>query len=98
MRQIRATISFDNVQRFRRRECVRNPGFVIETDRVNDQCLSLPAADRVSLPGWIPILRVRTTVQENLTEVWIQLKQLHQQRRRLNDLVQHGGAGKYFAW
>lgn len=44
------------------------PPSVVESDPVDYQCVSFPFTDRVPGPGWIWILGMVTTVQEDLAE------------------------------
>ena len=53
-----------------------NPGFVVETNRINNEGISVPFANRVAHPSGVQIRRVTSTVGINLTIGVFALKKL----------------------
>src|ERR1700722_9929185 len=43
---------------------------LVEADRVHDQRVSIPSANRVTHPGRVPFFWMRASVEENLTVTW----------------------------
>src|SRR5258707_6700584 len=62
------------------------PCFVVKTDGVNDECISLPLANRVSHPCGIQILGMLTPIGVNLAHKVIVLIQHDHPARGLHDL------------
>src|SRR5262245_5794490 len=62
------------------------PESVVEADRVHDQRVAFPPGDGVTIPGWIRIVRMRATVEEDLAvAVDVPFEQKEHMRRGLND-------------
>src|SRR4030095_11078330 len=60
---IDAPVSFGEVHRIAVRIAVEiQPGYIVEADRIDDKCVSLPSSDRISHPGWIRIVRKFSSV------------------------------------
>ena len=65
--EISSSVSLDGVQLCGMRMAVEiKPEFVVITDRVYDDSISLPMANRVSVPGGIRIFRMRSPIHEDL--------------------------------
>src|SRR5258708_24925250 len=63
---------------------VVKPGLAIETGGVDDQRIAVPAATRVSQPGWIGILAQLAAVEEDLA---IEIKRLIQDHHYVGFLL-----------
>src|SRR5882672_5993312 len=62
-----AAYALHNVQLFSvRMAVIIEPSFIVKTDGVNDECISLPLANRVSHPCRIQILGMLTPIGVNL--------------------------------
>src|ERR1700693_6650015 len=62
------------------------PGFVVKTDRVNNECISLPLANRVPHPRGSHILGMLTPICVDLAHKVIVLKEHDHPARDLNNL------------
>src|SRR3984893_1196102 len=63
------------------------PAFVVETDRVNYKCVSIPFANRIPQPGRFQILRVPSPVSPDLAPKVLALEEHEHSVRSLNDLM-----------
>src|SRR4249919_876660 len=60
---------------------------VVEADRVHDERVTLPLSDRVALPRRIPVLGMRSPIQENLAKAGGRLfGDVDERRRGLHEL------------
>src|ERR1700688_3208875 len=73
------------------------PGSVVKTGRVNDECASVPFANRVSEPSRVRILGKFSPVRPDFAPCVIPLEELQHPARNLNDLDRCGGI-KQNAW
>src|ERR1700682_5869393 len=61
-------------------------GFVVKTDRIGDQCISLPPANRVPHPEGAQILVMRAPIRVDSAHKVIELEEHDHLARNLNDL------------
>src|ERR1700680_1958367 len=85
------TKALDHVKSFAVRKALHvQPSLVVETDRVDDQRIAIPVADRISHPGWTKILRVLPAIGVDLSNEMVVLEQHQNSSARLNDLEWKG--------
>src|SRR5260370_622946 len=63
------------------------PRFVVNAHSVDNQSVSVPFANGISVPRGIAVLRQRTSIREYLPVGMVGLKQHHQESRALNDFA-----------
>src|SRR5207245_3315537 len=73
-----------------RETCAIDPGFVVKTDCVDDEGISLVPTNRVPHPRQIRILGMLAPIGEDLAYMVIELEQFNHPARGLNDLKYEG--------
>src|SRR5262249_5582476 len=86
--EIRTVESLDDVQGVAvRMAAIIEPRLFLDADSIDDQRISFPFADRVSVPRWVPLGRQWPSIGEYLSVGMVGLEQHHEQSRLVDDFT-----------